>query len=149
MKHIATFLTCILLACDFVVPGECLSPGYMFGPCVNYICEEDRLTCMATPQGDQCVVRTDAVDQDEAEACAVWRGDLGTDANGHFVVSCREDIDACTGGTVCSSGLCVYPRWGQVKAGQVCSWDEECVDGLVCPSKDEPIDGVWGLCVAP
>ena len=72
MRHLLTFLL-VLSACDFVEPGACLSPGYMFGPCVDYTCAEDRLTCMVTPQGDQCVVRTDAVDEAEAEACAAWR----------------------------------------------------------------------------
>lgn len=107
--HFLAPVVLLALACDFIEPGECLSPGYMFGPCVNGNCAEDRLHCTQTPGGDQCTVEVEAVDAGEAAECAMWRGNLSVDANDLYYVSCQTPGD-CRGGTVCSSGFCVYPQ---------------------------------------
>lgn len=103
----------VLLAsgCDFVEPGECTAPGFVFGPCVASECLGEGLACFSAKSGDLCVLPREGAHSREVEACAAWRGDLGyVEEIAHFAVVC-PDGGECKGGTVCDpqTKVCVYP----------------------------------------
>lgn len=114
-------LSCSIICgagCDFIEPGECLSDGELFGPCLDGACRPG-LTCLAAKHGDICIPpESDAADDDVAE-CAQWRGYLGCSSNAdQCFLQCTEQSE-CLGGTVCSTdvGQCVYPYTN--RAGQI------------------------------
>lgn len=103
--------------CDFVLPGECKSEGYLFGPCRTGAespngCDFG-LTCLEVPEGWICVDLDGEVSPEEQE-CSQWVGPIGcSDPLGLCWITCIENGDAdCKGGTVCDDRhkMCVYPK---------------------------------------
>lgn len=106
------------VACDWVEAGECLSEGKLFGPCTSTASCDVGLTCRITSQGDICIPPIELIDvreaEEEAEACADWRGEFGLKCNpnwGTCHIPCATDSH-CINGTVCAEDweICVYPR---------------------------------------
>lgn len=152
--------------CDFVLPGECKSEGYLFGPCREGAespagCDFG-LTCLEVPEGWMCVDLDGEVSPEEQE-CSQWVGPVAcSEPLGLCWVTCIENGDAdCVGGTVCDDRhkICVYPKapdepsetttstGGETTgAGTTEVWTGGETTG-VQPSCGEP-GGLFGSCIA-
>lgn len=145
-------------ACDWIEPGECMSPGNLFGPCVDHQCNGD-LSCFTGLAGEMCIRLLDDEIQPDEEVCRKWIGGTTYDCNNidkACLVHCDND-GQCKGGTVCEEfvGVCLYPYdETDVKPPEGASQgpcDDNLENGCGNPTDQcvEASDGVGNICNDP
>lgn len=107
-------LSCSIIcsaACDFLVPGECLGEGGLYGRCVDHGCV-DGLTCFSGLAGEMCVTDSPAGEAEELCAAPIGGAGISTESTfyGAYLIRCQNDAD-CGVGTICEEilGICLYP----------------------------------------